>query len=157
MSDLRAARAGARDYPYPPYLLHHVWHEMEAGAKRKRAVFSVRAAEMMVPTAFSLTAKDTLERPAKQRGAEPPPLNTHCFIQILTDPTLCCGSGVAGDEAAEDDADLQFLETVSDAVQKAVEERTERRQKQRKEEEEEEKREKEREERAGGGWKPKSK
>ena len=60
---------------------------------------------------------------------------------------------MAGDEAAEDDADLQFLETVSDAVQKAVEERTERRQKQRKEEEEEEKREKEREERAGGGWK----
>ena len=39
------------------------------------------------------------------------------------------------DDAAEDDADLQFLETVSDAVQKAVEERTERRQKQRKEEE----------------------
>ena len=72
MSELRAARAGARDYPYPPYLLHHGWHEKEAGAKRKRAVFSVRAAEIMVPTAFSLTAKDTLERPASSAAPSPP-------------------------------------------------------------------------------------
>ena len=49
-----------------------------------------------------------------------------------------------GDEAAEDNADLQFLEKVSDTVQKAVEERTERRQKQKGGGE---KREKEREER----------